>query len=59
MTAQHTPVWQHRVLRSPGGMYRFCGAHQVQLPIDRCIGAHGAALRRSTRAIVKATGSAA
>jgi hypothetical protein len=44
-----------RFLREPGGFYRFCPMQPVRLPVDRCVGTHGAALRRSIRTLKGAT----
>lgn len=43
-----------RFLRQPGGFYRFCPAQLVLLPVDRCVGTHGASLRRSIRVLKEA-----
>lgn len=42
-----------RFLRDFTGFYRFCPAQDARLPIDRCIGDHGASLRRSIRELTK------
>ncbi len=54
-TTRHTPTMKIKIrfLHQPGGFYRFCPAQAVRLPIDRCIGDHGASLRRSIYELTK------